>query len=357
MINQGLSPKIVPIILAGGSGTRLWPLSTPACPKQFALLLGNKTLFQETLSRLKNIAGANSPVVICSKNHVALVQQQWRELSVSLGQIIAEPVGRNTAPAITIAALQFWREHEAEDPVMLVLPSDHAFKDVTAFAEAINCAYSFARQNFLVCFGITPRRPEPGFGYIEFGPKLDDPKIYQVARFVEKPSREKAAEYLALGGFYWNSGIFMFRASSYLAALKKHAPDIFTSCQETLLDSHFEHGILHLSEKVFINCRSDSIDYAIMEKAENVVALPLDAGWSDIGSWEVLSEYNSRNASGNLLVGKVKAEKIKNSYIHSTKRQIVVIGVENLIVVETEDAVLVLRKENSQDLKKSLEDL
>lgn len=351
---------IIPVILAGGSGTRLWPLSTKSLPKQFSKLLGNETMLQMTLSRLQGIPDLAPPIIITNKNHQHLVEEQL--INFKDKQIILEPIGKNTAPAIAIAALHICKGvlHtpccNKSEPILLVLPADSAIADITAFHEAVLNAKNLATKRNLVCFGVVPNRPETGYGYIKFA------KDYKIEKFVEKPDLELAKKYLAAGNYYWNSGMFMFHAKLYLEELAEFAPDILASCQDTIANSEFSNNLLELHPEKFGLCRSESIDYAVMEKTNNGMVVPLDAGWSDIGSWRALWEYQSQNCDAsvanvqnNIFVGNVLTDEVTNSYIHADKRKVVVIGLDNCVVVETGDTVLVMNKDKHQDLKKIME--
>ncbi|CAL7963106.1 mannose-1-phosphate guanylyltransferase [Gammaproteobacteria bacterium] len=340
---------IVPVILAGGFGTRLWPISHKQNPKQFAHLIGEQTLFQQTLSRLRDLSELAAPVVICNSSHHDLVTCQLQSTGFSKAQVILEPIGKNTAPAVAIAAFKLLAQ--GSDPLLLILPADHAIANIPEFHAAITVAKKHAEQNFLVCFGVKPNRPETGYGYIEFGEQLNNGDAYKISKFIEKPSIELANHYIASGKHYWNSGMFMFRASVYLQELKKNAPDIYQICEDV---DAFEFEID--SEK-FSTCRSDSIDYAIMEKTKSAVAVPLDIGWSDLGSWQALWEFGEKDANGNVIIGNVDTKNISNSYVHATKRKIVALGVADCIIVETSDAVLVVSKDHCQDVKLVIDSL
>lgn len=353
------SNKIVPIILAGGSGTRLWPLSTPEVPKQFAKLFGTdqETLFQKTLNRIKAISGIDNPIIVCNQKHINLVKDQCNQINVNSPTIILEPVGRNTAPAIAVAALQAMQLNPGQDITLLVLTSDHIIADLAAFHAAINCARDLATNNYLACFGIVPNFPETAYGYIKFGSEISDiAGAYNVDKFVEKPTAQIASEYLASKQYLWNSGMFMFKANIFIKELELYASDILVSCRETLSQSSFAENTLSLNPEIFAGCRSESIDYAIMEKTKFAATIPLDAGWCDLGSWAALWEFLGKDSKGNVTIGnEVKINNVENSYISSTGRKVVVLGINNCIVVETADAVLVLNKEQCQELKQVIE--
>ncbi|MEI8054777.1 MAG: mannose-1-phosphate guanylyltransferase/mannose-6-phosphate isomerase [bacterium] len=338
---------IVPVILAGGFGTRLWPLSRKQNPKQFSYLFGEQTLFQQTLNRISDLQGTADQVVICNSSHYGLVIDQLRSIGVSKAQVILEPIGKNTAPAVAIAAFKLLAQ--GSDPLLLVLPSDHAIASVSKFHESVAIAKKYAEQNFLVCFGVIPSRPETGYGYIEFGELLNNGDAYKISKFTEKPNIELANQYVASDKYYWNSGMFMFRASVYLQELKRNALDIYQVCED--IDA-FE-----IDSEKFSTCRSDSIDYAVMEKTKNAVAVPLDIGWSDLGSWQALWEFCEKDDNGNVVIGNVDTKNMRNSYVHATKRKVVALGVADCIIVETSDAVLVVSKDYCQDVKLVMDSL
>lgn len=349
---------LTPVILAGGFGTRLWPLSHKELPKQFMKLGSDKTLFQETLLRICHLQNITSPIVVCSHKHKALILKQLLEIGVDKAFLILEPCGRNTAPAVTLAAILSL--HLFAETNLLVLPADHMISDIVSLHNSIFSAKKHASCGNLVCFGVDPLRPETGYGYVKIGQKIDqsatDVCAFRVERFVEKPHRELAENYLQSKQYLWNGGIFMFSASSYLGEMRKFAPDIFATCQKIFQDAKMDDGVLYLGEE-FAACRSDSIDYAIMEKTDKAVVVQLNAGWSDAGSWNALWEYHKKDDSGNVVFGDVALEKAKNCYVHATKRKVVVFGVENHIIIETPDAVLVIDKRQEQDIKKMIENL
>lgn len=349
--------SIVPIILAGGFGARLWPLSRQKKPKQFVHLFEEKSLFQKTLERVRDLQELASLIVVCNNKHHNLVKKQLQEIGINNVQLILEPIGRGTAPAIAIAAFKLIAKDL--DPILLVLPSDHVISENSKFHDAIAVAKKHAKQNFLACFGILPSRPEIGYGYIEFGEQLDASKVFKISKFVEKPNIELAKQYVDSGKYYWNSGMFMFRASAYLEELKKNAPDIYKVCEDVAckcskssLDDVFKINI-----KKFSACRSDSIDYAIMEKTNNAVAVPLNVGWSDLGSWQMLWEYGKKDSSGNVVFGDVDVKDTNNSFIHATNRKVVALGINNYIIVETKDSVLVVSRDSCQDVKSIVDSL
>ncbi|MES0303127.1 mannose-1-phosphate guanylyltransferase/mannose-6-phosphate isomerase [Citrobacter sedlakii] len=338
---------LLPVIMAGGSGTRLWPLSRTLYPKQFLSLNSNLTMLQETLRRLEGID--HSPaLVICNESHRFIVAEQLRKENLKYSGILLEPEGRNTAPAVALAALQ--ARLEATDPILLVLAADHEIQDEDNFIQAVQKAKSFAEEGKLVTFGIVPTVPETGYGYIKTGKKLDGGG-YQVSAFIEKPELELAKSYLTDGGYLWNSGIFMFRASVFLNELKSFRPDILSVCEESLAISTHDLDFIRLDAKCFCNCPEESIDYAVMEKTTEAVVVPLDAKWSDVGSWSALWDISPKDSDGNAIRGDVLVAESNGSYIYSQHRLVGAVGVKDLIIVETKDAVLVAQKDKVQQVK------
>lgn len=338
---------ILPIVIAGGSGTRLWPLSRQSYPKQFLPLLeGGRSLLQETILRFAK-ANFAEPWFICNEEHRFLVAEQLRNIK-SNGHIILEPVGRNTAPAIAIAALQAENIHE--DALLLVMPADHVIKDNAAFLQAVEKAQVLADADQLVTFGITPTQPETGYGYIHKGSPIGN-QGYQVARFIEKPALQKATEYVADGHYLWNSGIFMFKAGVYLDALKKTAPEIVSFCERALAGASMDHDFIRLHKDIFSECPADSIDYAVMEKTSNAAVVELATDWSDLGSWSSLWEMREKDENGNACQGDTIVQEVQQSLVHAEHRLVAVVGVENVIVIETKDAVLVAAKDKVQQIK------
>jgi len=346
---------LIPVILSGGSGTRLWPLSRELYPKQLLPLVGNRTMLQETAARVDGIADVGAPMVVCNESHRFMVAEQLRALGAAPGAILLEPVGRNTAPAVAVAALvALEAAHESGaagsgDPVLLVLPADHVIRDVTAFQAAVAAGRVAAEAGKLVTFGIVPDRPETGYGYIRRA-KGDGP-TFPVAEFVEKPDLATAVRYVQSGEYYWNSGMFMFRASTYLAELKQFAPAMLGACEAAVGAATRDLDFTRLAADSFGACPGDSIDYAVMEKTRSAVVVPLDAGWSDVGSWSALQDALPRDASGNVTAGDVIAEGTTGSYLHSTSRLIAAVGLTDHVVVETKDAVLVAPRDKVQDVK------
>ena len=343
-----------PVILSGGSGSRLWPLSRVALPKQFLPLVTERTLFQETVLRLKNFPDMASPLVICNEEHRFLAAEQLREIGTAPLLQILEPFGRNTAPAIAVAA--FAAMEKSAHAILLVLPADHLIQDVSGFHTAIQSALALAQQNKLVTFGITPSAPATGFGYIERGGVLNTAEhSYAVARFVEKPDLDTAHQFLASGEFFWNSGMFVFKASVYLSELQCYCPDIYLAAQQAWQLSTHDLDFCRLDEKAFAACPSDSIDYAVMEHTQAAAMVTVDIGWSDIGSWSSLYDVSAQDAQGNALRGDVYAAEASGSYIRAESRMVAAIGVKDLVIVETADAVLVMHKDFAQDVKHTVE--
>jgi len=342
---------ILPVIMAGGAGSRLWPLSRQLNPKQFLKLCGESTLLQQTLSRLDGLQTA-APSIICNEDHRFMVAEQLRQLTVKNASILLEPVGRNTAPAIALAALNATRN--GQDPVLLVLAADHFIADQAAFQQAVKEAEELALQDKLVTFGIVPTQPETGYGYIQRGSTLPE-QGYQVARFVEKPDSETAQAYLNSGDYYWNSGMFMFKASVYLQALREFRPDILDACKRAFEAGSQDLDFVRVDSAAFADCPDDSIDYAVMEKTRDAAVIPLDAGWSDIGSWSALWEIGAKDGQGNVCKGDVLNIGSSNSLVYAESKLVATVGVDNLVVVETKDAVLVAHKDRVQDVKKVVE--
>lgn len=348
--------EISPIIMAGGTGSRLWPLSRQLNPKQFLSLIDkNTSLLQSTIKRLEGLDIAQ-PLLICNEDHRFLAAEQLRLLGVEDANIILEPMGKNTAPAIALAALLLRsNQRNLSDPILLVLAADHLIQDVNAFQASIQTAYVLAEAGKLVTFGIVPTHAETGYGYIEQGCTVGD--AYKVNRFVEKPDLCTAESYLASGQYLWNSGMFMFRASRYLEELKRYRPDILVACKAALEGAKKDMHFIRLAAEEFAACPEDSIDYAVMEKTDSAVVVPLDAGWSDIGSWSALWDVSGKDVNGNVCKGDVLAHNTRNSYIHAESRLVATVGIENVVVVETKDAVLVAHRDAVQDVKKIVEEI
>ena len=349
---------IHPVIMAGGTGSRLWPLSRQLNPKQFLKLTDDHlSMLQLTVARLDGMESAD-PLLICNEDHRFLAAEQMRQAGYNDARIILEPCGRNTAPAIALAALQLVKatDASADDPLMLVLAADHLIQDVAAFQQGIQKSIPLARQGKLVTFGIVPSHPETGYGYIEQGKELED-SCYSVDRFVEKPDLATAQDYLASGDYLWNSGMFMFGARQYLNELEKHRPEILSICQAAVEDANEDLHFTRINEAVFAECPEDSIDYAVMEKTQNAAVVALDAGWSDIGSWSALWDVSEKDANGNSFMGDVIAHDTTSTLARSENRLIATVGVSDLVIIETKDALLVAHKDKVQDVKKIVEQL
>jgi mannose-1-phosphate guanylyltransferase len=339
--------------MAGGIGSRLWPLSRQLNPKQLLKLCGDSTLLQQTLSRLAGLETA-APVIICNEDHRFMVAEQLRQLGASNTSIMLEPYGRNTAPAVALAALQ--ATSDGQDPVLLVLAADHFIADSQAFQQTVMAGEPVASKGQLVTFGIVPTHAETGYGYIQRGAALPD-QGFAVERFVEKPDALAAESYLGSGDYYWNSGMFMFKASAYLKALSEFRPDILEACTRAMEAGSLDMDFVRVNAEAFYNCPEDSIDYAVMEKACDSAVIPLDAGWSDIGSWSALWEIGDKDQRNNVCKGDVLALDTHNSLIHAEHKLVATLGVDDLVVVETKDAVLVAHKNRVQDVKKIVEAL
>jgi mannose-1-phosphate guanylyltransferase/mannose-6-phosphate isomerase len=348
--------KIYPVILSGGAGTRLWPLSRAVLPKQLLPLVSDKTMLQETALRVAGWPGLMAPLVVCGNDHRFLVAEQLREIGVTPLGILLEPVGRNTAPALAAAA-HYLRALDPE-AVMLVLPADHVIENTEAFKAAVARALALAGQGLLATFGIVPQSPETGYGYIRRGAQVagaDD--CYQVERFVEKPDRATAEAFLADGGYYWNSGMFMFLAERYLTELGRYNPEIVAASDTAVRTGYRDLDFCRLDETAFASCPSDSIDYAVMERTRDAVVVPADIGWSDVGSWSALWEVQRRDENGNAPRGDVFLDGVSNSLVRAESRIVAVVGVQDLVVVETQDAVLVAHKDQVQRVKNVVEHL
>lgn len=348
---------IIPVIMAGGTGSRLWPMSRESFPKQFLSIDDSSfSLLQQTLQRLSGLEGAKvaAPLVICNENHRFLVAEQLRAIDQLATNIILEPVGRNTAPAVALAA---HLAAEADpDSILLVLAADHLIKKVENFHSAIQTALQFASQNHLVTFGIIPEHPETGYGYIKRGSNLSS-DCFNVESFVEKPCLEKAQEYLACGEYSWNSGMFMFKTAKFLHELEQFSPEIFANTQKSVAESQRDMNFIRVEQETFKHCPSDSIDYAVMEKTNDAVVIPIDAGWSDVGSWSSLWDVSEKDVSGNVNVGQIISIDSSNNYISSDSALVATIGLDNLVIINTNDALLISTKDQVQDVKKVVDEL
>ena len=343
---------LTPIVMAGGSGTRLWPLSRRMLPKQFLALSGSKPMLQETLVRLSGIA-LSDPIVVCNEAHRFLVADQMLQLGEDNAAILLEPEGKNTAPAIAVAAIQALKQDE--DALMLVLAADHVIENKQAFHQAIAQAEKLAIEGYLTTFGIVPTAPETGYGYIQRGDQQGEG--FRVSRFVEKPDEQTAQSYLQSGDYFWNSGMFLFKAKTYLSELEKYQPDIYQACWNAMEKGQQDLDFFRLDKESFSQCPSDSIDYAVMEKTDTAVVVPLDAGWNDIGSWSALWELNEKDEKNNAISGDVLSFESEDCLIHADHRLVTTVGVDNLVVIETKDAVLVADKSQSQNVKNIVEQL
>jgi mannose-1-phosphate guanylyltransferase / mannose-6-phosphate isomerase len=342
---------IHPVILSGGSGTRLWPMSRTRYPKQLLSLLGQDSLLQQTVCRVADRQGFAAPLLVANEEHRFIIAEQLREIAAVPRALLLEPVGRNTAPAACIAALAL-TETES-DPLMLVMPSDHTIGDLAAFADAVEGAATAARAGALVSFGITPQRAETGYGYIRRGSELDGAKgVFAVAEFVEKPGPEQAQAYVASGEHSWNSGMFLFPARVYLDELERLRPDIVAACRDALATAQRDSDFVRLGREAFAGCDSDSIDYAVMEHTRRAAVVPVSMGWSDVGSWDALWEMGDKDQHGNSIEGNVVAEDARNCYLRSEAGLVAAIGIEDLVVVSTADAVMVAPRNRTQDVKK-----
>jgi mannose-1-phosphate guanylyltransferase/mannose-6-phosphate isomerase len=340
---------ITPVILSGGSGTRVWPLSRASYPKQFLNLHGEHSLLQQTLTRLNGMEGIDAPIIIAGSEQRFLVAEQLHSLGGSKAQIVLEPVGRNTAPAVAVAALLAAAKHP--DALILVLPSDHIVTNPAAFRSAVSKATHLARDNRLVTFGITPTSPNTGYGYIKQGAPIGEAG-FEVEAFVEKPDTERAAGFLADGRFAWNSGMFLFKASVYLSELERLQPAMLRQAKLAVEKANVDLDFLRLDAEAFAACKSDSIDYAVMEQTDLAAVVPAgDFGWSDIGSWTALAEVSEVDEDGNTLLGDVVASDTQDCYVRAENRLVATIGVQDLVVVETKDAVLVVHKDAVQNVK------
>lgn len=339
--------QIVPVIMAGGSGTRLWPLSRSEFPKQFLSLASNVSMLQETLKRTYGLDSSKA-VLLCNENHRFLVAEQLRELDYSGARILLEPAGRNTAPALALAAFDVVKTNE--DGVMMVMAADHIIEDTAAFEEAVNSAMPLALEGKLLTFGIVANKPETGYGYIKRGALISD-NAFNVDKFVEKPDLDTANNYISSGEYYWNSGMFLFKASTYLAELKVNAPEIYQACEQAYAERTEDSDFVRAGKEAFLRSPDDSIDYAIMEQTANAAVVPLDAGWSDIGSWSALWEIDGKDKNNNAINGDVILHDTRDSLVHSTSRLVTTVGLEDMIIVETKDVVLVAAKDRVQDVK------
>lgn len=337
---------IFPIVMAGGSGSRLWPMSRELYPKQFLDLVGEKTLLQETLLRLDGLETA-APILICNEAHRFLAAEQLRQIDLLDHNIILEPVGRNTAPAIALAAQTALAMDD--NALLLVLAADHAITNEKVFREAVAKATTAATAGDLVTFGVLPTHAETGYGYIRRGEAVGE--AFQVDTFIEKPDAATAEGYLATGDYYWNSGMFLFRADRYLEELNKHRPDIYQACVAAMQSTQPDLDFIRVNEKAFASCPAESIDYAVMEKTDRAMVIPLDVGWNDVGAWSALWELGKKDTAGNVCKGDIITENTHDCYVMAENALVATVGVKNLVIVQTKDAILVADKNQVQDVK------
>ena len=346
--------KIIPVILSGGSGARLWPLSRKEYPKQYLPLASDKTMLQETILRLNGLDNLAHPIIICNVDHRFLVAEQCQQIEVSNPTILLEPIGRNTAPAIAAAAFQSLKD--TEDSTLLVLSADHVIQDVDAFHKAINIVNQQAQRGKLVTFGIVPTNANTGYGYIKSS-KENYNGAYRVEEFVEKPDLKTAEFYLEQGSYLWNSGMFMFQASAFIDELAAHAPNIVSSVNVAVNNATQDLDFIRLDKNAFKSSPSVSIDYALMEKSNNVVVVPLDAKWNDIGAWPALYDIGSKDSQGNVIKGDVITQDTTNTYINADHHMVATIGVDNLIIIDTPDATFIATQDKAQEVKNIVESL
>jgi mannose-1-phosphate guanylyltransferase / mannose-6-phosphate isomerase len=360
--------QIIPVILSGGSGTRLWPLSRKEYPKQYLPLAGDNTMLQETILRLSGLDNLVDPIVICNADHRFLVAEQCQQINIKNPTILLEPVGRNTAPAIAAAALQSLKQ--TDGAVLLVLSADHVIQDVKAFHQAINIASNQAQEGKLATFGIVPTDANTGYGYIKFQGELPIGKrecpgvsnnsndcAYKVEEFVEKPNLETIESYLEQGNYLWNSGMFMFKADTLIDELTTYSPDIVSSVNDAVNKAAQDLDFIRLDKQAFESSPFDSIDFALMEKSDNVVVVPIDAGWSDVGSWSTLYDIGVKDSSGNVLKGDVIAKDTTNTYIYASHHMITTVGLDNLVVIDTPDATFIASQDKAHEVKSIVKSL
>lgn len=346
--------QIYPIILSGGSGERLWPLSRKSFPKQFLKLYSERSLIQDTILRASNLSG-NPLTIICNEDHRFLVSEQLKDIQINNFNLILEPLGRNTAPAITIAALKLIKENP--EALLLVLSADQVIQDQEEFIHSVKESVEFAENGQIVIFGIKPSSPNTNYGYIKTGQVLKESRIFTVEKFVEKPDSIKAQAYFESNNYFWNGGIFLFKAKTFLEEMGKYNPEIIDICQKSLEDSTQENNSLKINKEYFEKCPSISIDYALMEKTEKIVCSILDVGWSDIGSWSSLWEISPKDIEGNVTKGDAFMVSSRNNFIQSTSRLIATAGIDDLVIVETDDAVLITKRGKESEIKEIVEEL
>ena len=350
--------QIIPVILCGGIGSRLWPLSRESFPKQFISIFSeNKSLLQKTIERSRGIKNIKNPILICNESHRFIVAEQMREINTEPQSILLEPFGRNTGPAITLAALKSLEEYE--NPSLLILSSDHIFNNDKSFLESINKGIKYLEKGHLITFGITPTSPHTGYGYIESEKQLDikSCKGERIIKFIEKPDLKHARELIKDKRYSWNSGIFLFKSKTILKEIKKYSPDILNTCNLSMHNKNYDLDFQRIDKEIFRKCPNLSIDICVMEKTEKGIVVPLDAGWSDIGDWDSIWENSKKDKNGNVKKGKIVLSETKNCLFKSDNKLAIGLGVEDLIVVDTEDALLITKKNNSQAVKNIVEDL
>ncbi len=348
---------MIPVILSGGSGSRLWPLSRKQFPKQFLALTGEHTLFQQTLQRLA-FDGMQKPLLVCNKDHRFIVREQLDALALPIQGLLLEPFGRNTAPAVALAAMKLVAE--GRDELMLVLPADHVIDDQKSFQRALALATTAAEQGEMVLFGVPATSPETGYGYIKCDMATRDDLnegVKRVMQFVEKPNAERAVSFVESGDYFWNSGMFLFRASRFLEELKKHDADIYDTCLLTLERSTVEGDEISIDAATFACCPENSIDYAVMEKTEHACVVPMSAGWSDVGCWSSIWDVHDKDENGNVLKGDVMVEDSRNCLVHGNGKLVTIVGLDNVVVVETKDAIMIAHKDKVQNVKKLVQRL
>ena len=348
---------MIPVILSGGSGSRLWPLSRKQFPKQFLALTGEHTLFQQTLQRLA-FDGMQKPLLVCNKDHRFIVREQLDSLALPIQGLLLEPFGRNTAPAVALAAMKLVAE--GRDELMLVLPADHVIDDQKSFQRALALATTAAEQGEMVLFGVPATSPETGYGYIKCDMAARDDLnegVKRVMQFVEKPDAERAVSFVESGDYFWNSGMFLFRASRFLEELKKHDADIYDTCLLTLERSNVEGDEISIDAATFACCPENSIDYAVMEKTEHACVVPMSAGWSDVGCWSSIWDVHDKDENGNVLKGDVMVEDSRNCLVHGNGKLVTILGLDNIVVVETKDAIMIAHKDKVQNVKKLVQRL
>lgn len=346
--------KIIPIILSGGSGKRLWPLSRQEYPKQYLALAGDYTMIQETILRLSGLADQVDPIIVCNVEHRFLVAQQCQQIGIKNPTILLEPVGRNTAPAIAAAALQSLKDYE--NSTLLVLSADHVIQDIDAFHEVINIAKTQAQGGKLITFGVVPKNANTSYGYIKAS-KENINGVYKVESFVEKPNLETAEKYLEQGNYLWNSGMFMFKANILIDELTLYSPDTIKFITEAVNNARQDLDYIRLDKEAFESSPSNSIDYALMEKSNNVVVVPLDAGWSDVGSWSTLYDVGEKDGGGNVLKGDVIIKDTTNTYIYANKHMIATVGVDDLVVIDTPDVTFIATKSKAGEVNSIVKSL